>query len=733
MEPRNRRLRSSAKACHSCRQRKVRCQYDSGMTKCRACYRRSSSCIPSTAQMVVAEQSATLPQFENDPTAFDPFADFFGLSTPPLFAEDAHHDTVLPPLLHHLSSAFDPSPPDTDPFSLLSCFSLPRSLVSNPNSSSFSVFSAEGKEWLQKAVGSEVFSSDLLSPAAWSSDVSFGGSTCPSRPPQQSIALPPKDIARSLLLTYFESCNSFVPTFQEQEFMLWFELEYPIGPESSGAWACLNATLALASLLDKQSEPNAWLFWKNAALSWESFMTQAPSLCSAQALVTMTLYLLGTFHNNACSTMVSMAIRILSGMPPQQGSLSQQFQFVRMATQALDIDHALQVGVPPTALGGVDHTANPSCLQDPNVPFDCYPFFCRLLELKEEVYRQLYSIAAQDKDDYEAVTTIGDLDSQLEQWKNDIPEQYRPGHPKARDVIENRVSDSVLQLHITYYNCVLVIHRRLMSYRSNPTASTRLAGSSHVAYRSANPRALISTQLCADAARASLRLVKYIPMDNPFVRGVMLHSVIFALKILVTLTIQEPNSPRARADILLMRNLEDALSSLPVTQDERSIRNLIDCCTHYRDTAEQAINDAISRKRPQDYDRPESAELWEAECWEKQFGNSGFRISDLGHSIPAFAQQSQQPTTINVTGANHGFFGFISSVEVPDWMISASLCTDNIEIGLHSLKHGTISGTKTIGENPNPTRERDRHTSKFPRIPRRYLVDQPTSHPLQFI
>lgn len=335
--------------------------------------------------------------------------------------------------------------------------------------------------------------------------------------------------------------------------MLWFELEYPIGPESSAAWACLNATFALASLLDQQSHANAWLFWKNATLSWESFMTQAPSLCSAQALLTMvnthplviqattlihrqTLYLLGTFHSNPSNTMISMAVRMLSGISPPQAGLSQQFQFVSLVTQALDLEYvfvstmvsprsdhfssyALQVGVPPTQLGAVAHVAIPEYLPDPNVQFDCYPSFCRLLELKEQVYRQLYSIAAQDKDEYEAIHAVGQLDSELEQWKSDIPERYRPGDPKASDTIEPGSSATVLHLHLSYYNCILVIHRRLTFYRPHPNASTRPSIRKHLAHRSLNPRALISTQLCADAARASLRLVKCIPKDNPLIRG----------------------------------------------------------------------------------------------------------------------------------------------------------------------------------------------------------------------
>jgi hypothetical protein len=83
----------------------------------------------------------------------------------------------------------------------------------------------------------------------------------------------------------------------------------------------------------------------------------------------------------------------------------------------------------------------------------------------------------------------------------------------------------------------------------------------------------------------------------------MFNYVVFALKLLVTLTVRDPHSPRARADILLMRDLEDVVSSIPVGHDERSIRNLIEYCTHYRDTAERAIDRVFSRKMPREHDK----------------------------------------------------------------------------------------------------------------------------------
>ncbi|KAL5337370.1 hypothetical protein BJX70DRAFT_399672 [Aspergillus crustosus] len=560
------------------------------MTKCRACCRRSSVCVSSNSPPSThAPQTAEPPLEEARESAVSVDSSFDAvteLSTPDLPPET---NTLLPPLLQHFTTLFDADHATTDPFSSLFCFSLPRSLVSRPGSSPFSIFSPEGRQWLDKAVGEESFDWDVLSPFAFGPDEVFGTTRPPL--PQQFIHLPSKDVARSLLHTYFQDFNSFCPTFEETDFMVGFELDYPISPESSEKWACLNAALALGCLLDQDLQSKAWLFWKNATLSWEAFITHAPSLLSAQALVTMTLYLMGTFHSNPSSTMVPMAIRMLSGLSPKQEGLSHQFQFVRMITRSLDIDHALQAGMPPTDLG-VDDCIDPhnfTALEDPNLAFDCYPTICRLVEIKEDVYRELYSIAAQRKSDYEAISTVGELDTRLEQWKNDIPEKYQPGHPRAQDTIKQGISDILLHIHISYFNCVLVIHRRSFP---NTVWSTTLNAlpTTHHAIRSSNPRVLKSTQLCADAARATLRLVKNIPRHNPLIRGVMLKYAIFALKLFVILTVQDPHSPRARADIMLMRNVEDVLAAIPVSGEDRSIQKLIEYCAGYRDVAERAVH-----------------------------------------------------------------------------------------------------------------------------------------------
>jgi hypothetical protein len=170
---------------------------------------------------------------------------------------------------------------------------------------------------------------------------------------------------------------------------------------------------------------------------------------------------------------------------------------------------------------GVEHSADPvgfEAIVDPSMPFDCYPAICRLIELKRDIYRDLYSISAQRKSDNEAISIVGQLDARLEEWKNNIPEKYRPSHPKAQDTIKQGMSDTLLHIHLSYYNCVLVIHRRSFPNTTWSATFHALSITSNT-LRSPNPRVLKSTQLCAEAARATLRLVRYIPKDNPLIRG----------------------------------------------------------------------------------------------------------------------------------------------------------------------------------------------------------------------
>lgn len=154
------------------------------------------------------------------------------------------------------------------------------------------------------------------------------------------------------------------------------------------------------------------------------------------------------------------------------------------------------------------------------VEFNVYDSFIELTALKSEIYRQLYSIAGWEKNDADVIATVSSLDSLLQEWTDTIPEEYSPGTISADELVRVDVHLNMVYLHLSYYNCLLTIHRR---------AITRATWSMHVdpcrgqskSFRPTNTRPFISIELCATAARASMELVLCIPKSHPVCPGLV--------------------------------------------------------------------------------------------------------------------------------------------------------------------------------------------------------------------
>lgn len=136
---------------------------------------------------------------------------------------------------------------------------------------------------------------------------------------------------------------------------------------------------------------------------------------------------------------------------------------------------------------------------------------CVFAMIQSKVYKQLYSVKAARQTDGELLNTIGDLDQELEEWKDSIPLEFRPEH-------EIKVAHPPLRLHIVvmhfaYYNCLTTIHRMSVhhGYWTSRLSNYAIAG---LNARPLNPRVFMSAALCVNAARTSISLVKFIPSQD---------------------------------------------------------------------------------------------------------------------------------------------------------------------------------------------------------------------------
>jgi len=136
-------------------------------------------------------------------------------------------------------------------------------------------------------------------------------------------------------------------------------------------------------------------------------------------------------------------------------------------------------------------------------PFNFFLNDIKLSKIMSKVYCRLYSAHALTNHTWDSLAvSIGELDSELIQWRDSIPLEYRPEQEIAW--ADNPTYRRVMLTHMSYYNCIYNIHRPIF------TLALR-SGSSFAPDKPVrelrNARVYGSAAVCVGAARSGLRLV----------------------------------------------------------------------------------------------------------------------------------------------------------------------------------------------------------------------------------
>jgi len=349
--------------------------------------------------------------------------------------------------------------------------------------------------------------------------------------------LPPKDECLSLMKDFFENFNCMFPLFHQPTFMHLVQRQYSRDPyDGSGWWASLNVALAIAhrlrvmsNLVPQEEDEKGWGYLKNALGVFTELTMRNTDLLSVQALIGMALFMQGTPNPQPSFFLVSAAIRLSHsiGLHKKGSGFNlnpveiEQRKRVFWIGYMLDKDICLRSGRPPAQDDDDMNVELPSA--DPednigNIPLadgkgkvNIFRVMCEFSVIESKVYRQLYSVKASKQSDGELLNTIGDLDKELEEWKDSIPIDFRPEH-------EIKASHTplilhVVVLHFTYYNCLTTIHRMSIhhGYWTSRLSNYAIQG---LNARPLNPRVFSSAALCVSAARASIHLIKYVPQGD---------------------------------------------------------------------------------------------------------------------------------------------------------------------------------------------------------------------------
>lgn len=412
------------------------------------------------------------------------------------------------------------------------------------SSSGFSIFSPKGIQWVNEKTGDTGFQSMLFA----ATDDKNASAWDHWKPEvfndlfQRRIfrPLPSRQECNALLKDYFENFNCMFPLFHEPTFMHLVDKHYSLEPyEGSGWWASLNVALAIAhrlrvmsNVVNQEEDDVAWAYLKNAMAVITELTMRNTDLLSVQALLGMSLFLQGTPNPQPFFFLIAAAIRLAHSIGlHKRGSgfnlnevENEQRKRVFWIAYLMDKDICLRSGRPPAQDDDDMNVELPS--ENPpdnigNIPLarekdgkrtmNLFRHMCTFAQIQSRVYKQLYSVKASRQSDGELLNTIGELDAQLEQWKDSIPIDFRPEHEiKAA---HTPLILHVVVLHFAYYNCLTTIHRMSVhhGYWTSRLSDYAIQG---LNARPLNPRVFMSAALCVNAARTSIGLIRYIPQGD---------------------------------------------------------------------------------------------------------------------------------------------------------------------------------------------------------------------------
>jgi hypothetical protein len=132
--------------------------------------------------------------------------------------------------------------------------------------------------------------------------------------------------------------------------------------------------------------------------------------------------------------------------------------------------------------------------------FSTFPSLARLALLESRVHSELYSARSRKKSAAERLVCIGMLDTELQEWKDALPIEVRPGYDIHCDDISFL---PVAMMHFSYYNCMAAIHRDVVHH----DLWTKVG---HLNERNdaVNPRVYSSANICLDAARNVIHVLE---------------------------------------------------------------------------------------------------------------------------------------------------------------------------------------------------------------------------------
>ncbi|KAK9784057.1 putative Zn(2)-C6 fungal-type domain-containing protein [Seiridium cardinale] len=337
--------------------------------------------------------------------------------------------------------------------------------------------------------------------------------------------LPPWTEAFSLVKEFFDEEYPAFPCFHPPNFMILLGQQYTPGFSSSPAWrVSFNAVLAIAQRRRFERSPSsaedadaAWGYAANALGAVLDVLMRNTQLLSVQALLSIAWFFKGTPNPQPSFMLAASALRLAHSIglhKTSRHSSSRNADYdvrARVFWIAFSLDRELcfRTGRPPAQDFNdfqVDYPENfPD--DDSETITTANGFKLRICEalsrlavVQSGVYHKLYSSQVPTTEPNHVAACIQPLDDQLNQWCTSLMPAFNPEQPPKLGE-----HASLIRLYYSYYSCAIGIHRAHGSDYWTPLKVPAVPVLGSVVTASINK--------CIKAARSIAEMVESIPIS----------------------------------------------------------------------------------------------------------------------------------------------------------------------------------------------------------------------------
>ncbi|KAL4795201.1 hypothetical protein BDV19DRAFT_399046 [Aspergillus venezuelensis] len=418
-----------------------------------------------------------------------------------------------------------------------------------------------------------------------------------------SQPLPTKSLFLELVDEYFRTINVVSPLFNQTSFMKLVNRHFSWNPDTSPSWwGALNVVLAFAYRNRAEKPGNSGDEWskcirhiKNAMdVTTELFMRTC-DLLAVQTMIGLALFFQGTPNPQPLFMFTAAAIRFSQRRVFWIAFILDADVCTRTGRPAAqdirDFDTPLPLGCPQDNLGVIE-------LQGVTVNF--FSVLVQLALIQRKGYDRIYTKEALEKPMSERADRARACIAELDQWKDSIPLCIRPQRNFSAEY--HHFLPPVIRLHFAHHCFYVNVCRVILSSEEQQ----RMAPGDDCPGEAFAREEAAAKSL--EAARSAIELISQIH-DDRFGQSFQWSVVYFpaaAAGALFSHIMLQPNHPHAESDLLMITQTVEFLSQLASQEQDTYADYVLSLCSGFEKAARGAIDlskghqmrSAVEKMRP---------------------------------------------------------------------------------------------------------------------------------------